>query len=244
MARRGSDPFAFLTFGGRVPSIVGGLLAALVVLSVANALTHGEVAATVALSPGRVLGGEVWRLVTWSLLETSPINLIFAALWIWQTGTQQAWTWGPRRFAGVWFGLTAGAGLAQTAAALVWPAASVAQASPWAVLVALLLMWALQNPGNQLSWFGVLPMTTEMLAWVLVGGTVLFAIFSGPGAFVTNFAALGLAYVIAGPGLPFRRWWYRLRADLHVRSARRRARSGKLKVVSKNGSDDRPRWIN
>lgn len=245
MVRRRESLGSVFTFGGRVPAIVGGLLVALVGLTIFDQLGHGIVYDRLALVPAAVFRGEVFRLFTWSLLEKNAIGLVFAALWIWQTGAQLAFDWGPRRFAAVWFGLTAGSGLVQVLAAFLWAGANVPQASPWAVLVALLLMWAMNHPGAQLSWFGVLPMTTEMLRWVLLGGTALFAVFSpAPGSFVSNFAALLLAYVLAGPGLPFRHWWYRLRAEMHVQSARRRARAGNLRVVDRKSSDDRPRWMN
>jgi membrane associated rhomboid family serine protease len=245
MARRGAGLERAFTFGGRVPAASGFLLVALVVLFVLDHLARGAIFAWVSLSPALVLQGEIWRLATWSLLERQPISLLFAALWVWQTGGQLAWAWGTGRFLRVWFGMTAGAGVVQVLAALVFTSAGVPQAGPWAVLVGLLLVTALGNRGQQVSWFGMLPMTMETLAWILLGGTVLFAIASpAPGTFVVNFAALGIAYLIAGPGLPFRRWWYRARAELHVQSARRRARTGKLKVVKKNGQDEPPRWMN
>jgi len=248
MARRGGGDLAqVFSFGGRVPPASGFLLAALVLLFLLDNVGRGAASAWLALWPQRIApGGEIWRLATWSLLESQPVSLIFAGLWIWQTGGQLAYAWGTRRFLGIWFGMTVGAGFAQLVAALLLGGSFAApQASPWPVLVALLLIWALQSRGAQMSWFGVLPMTTETLAWVILGGTVLFAIASpAKGTFVTNFAALAIAYVIAGPGLPFRRWWYRLRAELHVRRSRRRAEKSRLKVVPKNGQKEPPRWMN
>jgi membrane associated rhomboid family serine protease len=245
MARRGGGDLSnVLSFGGRVPPAAGGLVALMVVLFLLDNLGGGAATAWLALDPGLFWQGELWRLVTWSVVVSNPLTLIFAGLWLWQTGGQLAWAWGPRRFLGVWIGLGAGAGAAQVVAALFWGSAGIPQGTPWPVLVALLLMWALANPSARLSWFGVLPMDMRTLAWSLVGGTALFAIAAGGarGTFVTNFAALGIAYLLAGPGLPLRRWWYRLRAELAVRRSRRRAR--KLKVVSRNGDSDRPRWMN
>lgn len=246
--RRGGGEFErTFSFGGRVPPAAGFLLAALVAFFLADNLAGGAASRWLALSPPLVFpGGQFWRLATWTLLEAQPISLLFAGLWIWQTGGQLAASWGTGRFLGVWFGITAGAGAIQVLAGLLLGGSfDAAQASPWPVLVALLLMWALRTPGAQMSWFGVLPMTSETLAWVILGGTVLFTIGSNAkGTFVTNFAALGIAYLLAGPGLPFRRWWYRLRAELHVRSSRRRAEKSHLKVVGKNGQNDPPRWMN
>ncbi|MFT3913494.1 MAG: hypothetical protein QM704_05155 [Anaeromyxobacteraceae bacterium] len=248
MARRGGGEFERLfSFGGRVAPGAGFLLAALVVLFLADNLMGGAASAWLALSPPLVVeGGQLWRLATWTLLERQPINLLFAGLWIWQTGGQLAWGWGTGRFLGVWFGMTIGAGFLQTLAGLFLGGSfAAAQASPWPILVALLLMWAMAHRGAQMSWFGVLPMTSETLAWVILGGTVLFAIASpARGTFVTNFAALAIAYALAGPGLPFQRWWYRMRAELHVRDSKRRAARSNLKVVGKNGPNDPPRWMN
>lgn len=245
MARgAGRDLAGLLAFGGRLPPAVGGLLALLVVLFLVDNLGGGAATAWLALHPRLVFQGEIWRLVTWSVLESRPLSLLFAGLWLWQTGGQLAWAWGSRRFIGVWAGLSAGAGAAQALLAFVWDSAGIPQASPWPILVALLLMWALANPHGRLSWFGILPMDMRTLAWSLLGGTVLFwiAAVGARGTYVTNFAALGIAYVLAGPGLPFRRWWYRARAEIHVRRSRRRA--GKLKVVSRDGQGGPPRWMN
>jgi len=248
--RRGGGEFErTFSFGGRVSPAAGFLLAALLAFFLID-LLDGVASRWLALSPPLVFpGGQFWRLFTWSLLAQNAIGLIFAGIWIWQTGGQLAASWGTRRFLAVWFGLTAGAGAIQVLAGLLLGGSfDAAQGSPWPVLVALLLMWALRTPGAQMSWFGVLPMTSETLAWVLLGGTVLFtfdaARHGAAGTFVTNFAALGIAYLLAGPGLPFRRWWYRFRAELHVRSSKRRAEKSHLKVVGKNGQNDPPRWMN
>jgi membrane associated rhomboid family serine protease len=246
MARRGGPELAdLLSFGGRVPPAAGGLVTLLVVLFLVDNLGGGAASAWLALHPRLVMEGEIWRLVTWSVLESQPIGLIFAALWIWQTGGQLAGRWGTRRFLGVWVGLSAGAGVTQVLASFVWDSAGIAQGTPWPILVALLLMWALANPNAHMSWFGMLPMNMRTLAWSLLGGTVLFAIASPVrGTFVTNFAALAIAYVLSGPGFPIRRWWYRFRAELQVRRSRRRAEKSRLKVVSRNGDGDRPKWMN
>ena len=78
--RRSGNPFAF---GGRVPAAVGGLIAATVVVSLVAVVgkRNGVPLLRFAeLAPREVWSGEVWRLVTWVLVETEPLNLLFGGL--------------------------------------------------------------------------------------------------------------------------------------------------------------------
>src|SRR5256885_1878791 len=52
----------------------------------------------------RVFSGEIWRVVTWSVLEPSPISLLFACLFLYWFGRDLAGVWGSRRFLNVYVG--------------------------------------------------------------------------------------------------------------------------------------------
>ena len=76
-------PGNLLSFGGRVPTAVGGLIVATVVVSLVAAVGGRSglgLQQLLLLDTGAVWQGEVWRLVTWVLVETEPLNLLFGGL--------------------------------------------------------------------------------------------------------------------------------------------------------------------
>src|SRR5690349_18974283 len=142
----------FFTFGGRVPSTVGGLISALVLASLAGALGRSYGLLDVAvLVPGLVWQGQVWRLVTWAFFETDPLSLLFGALTLYWFGRDLCFAWGPRRFIATFFAIAALAAAVTTIAALGWPALrGYPYRGSWAVLSALIVAWAMIFPERQI----------------------------------------------------------------------------------------------
>jgi hypothetical protein len=100
---------------------------------------------------------------------------------------------------------------------------------------ALVVAWGLNHPFRQILLFFAVPVSGKTLVLVTVGGTVLFALFTGVGAFVPHLLAEGIAWVHAsgkGPGQWLRR----------IRLPRRRGR-GRFEVVHADRDPDR-RWLN
>lgn len=223
-----------LTFGGRVPPAVGGLVAAVVLGSVAGALWH-PLRAAAFFAPALAWRGEVWRLVTWLFVETGPFELVFGALMLWMFGRDLAFSWGERRFLLAFVGIGAGAALGTSLLALAWPALGPGPwAGPWPVVDALVVAWALRFPDRQLLFMFALPVSGRTLLWLTVGGTVLYAAFSGLALYVPHLLAEGLAALwLRGP---------RLRLPRLPRWRRRRP----FEVIHADRDPDagRPRWIN
>jgi membrane associated rhomboid family serine protease len=238
-AGRGSGAADLLSFGGRVPPVVGGLILALVGVSLVSHLA-GFAGALVLLPPA-VLEGEVWRLATWTLVEGSPLSLLMAGLMLYWFGRDLAWAWGPRRLLLTWFLLGAAVGVLVTLLALVAPGWAAAHAGPWAVLSGLVVAWGLLFPERQMLFNFVIPMTGRTLAWATVGLTLFFAAFEGFRAHLPHFAAQALV-VLWFRGLSARGAWQSLRIWLGQRRMRRRA--AHLRVMGKGGKDDPPRWMN
>lgn len=246
MARRNPDFTRILTFGGRVPAAVGGLIALMVLASVLGWLERGFMGAA-ALAPVLVQRGEVWRLVTWPFLQDSPFTLLFGGFMLWSFGQQLSYVWSERRLVTRFFGYTVGAGVLTTLLALVWEPASTPHVGIWPVVNALLFAWAMLYPDRQVNIWGVLPLTGKTLGLLVLVGTVLYGIAAGGvagiGGFAPHLFAIGIAWVQGRPrgaGRPAvsqqaRRWW----AD---REAKRRSKH--LKVVRKNGSGDHSGWMN
>jgi rhomboid family protein len=231
----------FLTFGGRVPASVGALLVVTALVSVL-AWQNRAFGAQLALSPQEILGGEAWRLVTWPFVQGDPFGLIFVALMFWWLAPQLLFGWGEGRFFLRLLGITLGAGLVTTAAGAVWGGAALPHVGAWPVMNALLVAWAMRHPDAQVNIWGVVPVTARTLALGVFGGTVLYALFSGFGAFVPHFVAMGIAYALTR-GLSAGGVWGRAQASWRERAQRRRA--SHLKVVKKNGSGgEPPSWVN
>ncbi len=244
MARGGRGIGEFFTFGGRVPAGLGVLLAAVLAGSVYGWVDQ-RFPSLAALSPVAIARGELWRLLTWPLVN-DLLGLLFGGYMLYNFGRQLAWMWGEGRLVARFLALTLGSAIAATLLSLLWAPASSPHGGMWPVVMALVFAWALQNPDRPLSFFGVLPFSGKTLARLIVFGTVLFGIASGRGlegigGFVPHLSALGIAWLLegrrgGGDGLRRAKAWWR------ERERQRRARH--LKVVGRNGSGERPRWMN
>jgi membrane associated rhomboid family serine protease len=247
VARRRGDLASFFTFGGRVPTTVGVLLALVVLGTVWGALDR-RLAEAVALSPVLILRGQVWRLVTWPFVETDVLGLLFGGYMLFWLGQQLSYAWSERRFLSRFLVYDVGAALGTTLLAYVWEDASVPHLGVWPVVVGLLVAWALLFPDRQMSWFGVMRMTGKTVAWITLGLTVLSGLFAGRGGgfhglatVLPHLIAIGIAWLQAR-GLGGRRLGWQARQWWAEREMRRRTKH--LKVVRKNGPGDRPRWMN
>ena len=138
-----------------------------------------------AFDPAGVLSGHVWRLVSWVLVQDSPLTLFFAAFMLWWLGQQLVYVWGERSFLLRFFGITLGAGVLATLVAVVYPPAAVGHINAWPTVNALscgrLRTRTARSPGSASN------MTAKMMAALVVFGTVLYAIaYGGPGQFVVH----------------------------------------------------------
>jgi len=239
---RSSSPLSqVLTLGGRAPAVVGGLIVAIVAASLLGAVAPGLVSAA-ALLPAMVWRGEAWRLVTWVLFEgggpATPLNLILGGLTLFWFGRDLCYAWGPRRFLAAFFGVAAAAAAATCVLGrLVLPGLMIGGWSgPWVAITALIVAWSLIFPDRQILFMMTLPVSGQAMLWVTIGGTVLYAIFSGFQAYVPHLLAqlLMLGYA---RGWSLRGLWQSWRIKQYERRARRR--SGHLKVVKKED-----RWLN
>jgi membrane associated rhomboid family serine protease len=236
MAGRSGNPFAF---GGRMPAAVGGLIAATVGLSLVavvgdrNGLPLLRLAV---LEPRAVWSGEVWRLFTWVLVETEPLNLLFGGLVLFWFGRDLVEAWGARRFLATYFGIGAIAGALTCVGTLAWPVLrSFVFTGFWAVLDALIVAWAILHPFRQILLFFAVPVSGRALLWITVGGTVLFALFNGVAAFVPHLLAEGVAWIWMSRGGPGK-WLRRVKLP-------RLRRRGRFEVIHADRDPDR-RWLN
>lgn len=161
-----------LSFGGRIPWAVGLLLLSTAGASLAAAVASRHVAPLFALgdlSPAAIRHGEAWRLVTWPLLETSLLSLLFVGLALVWFGRDLAEAWGSRRLLAAFAGLAVFAGAATTLLALVDPAIDRAHYTGGSAIAAgLLVAWGLTFPDRVVRIFFVLPLSGRAAAWLTV----------------------------------------------------------------------------
>jgi membrane associated rhomboid family serine protease len=171
------------TFGGRIPWAVGLLIALTAALSLLTAFGDRHAAPLsewVALQPVDVWHGQVWRLLTWSFVEGSPIGLIFGCLALYWFGPALAQRWGSPRFLTVIMGTMLVAGGGTCLLALVDPPVmGMTYVGSWAMTTALVVMWGLSFPDNVVRVYLVLPIRGFWMAWLTVAITVVYAVYTG-----------------------------------------------------------------
>jgi membrane associated rhomboid family serine protease len=197
----------------RIPVVVALLMAVTTALSIAGAICERNGIPLVqwgAFLPELVWRGQVWRLVTWVFYEMSPLNLVFYLVVLYWLGRDLVQQWGAARFLGLYLGLAAvSAGLTCLIGRFVWePAFASAQLGSWAVTDGLIIAWALYNPTRQINLYMVIPVTGRSLVWITLGGTVLYALFSGLPPFIPHFLCEGIMLLYVGQ---LRRWWLQLK---------------------------------
>jgi membrane associated rhomboid family serine protease len=201
-------------FQRRVPTLVAGLLAVMVTSIVAAIDARGGGGVLydrLALEPAAVWHGELWRLVTWPVVQGGPLALAFVCLVIYWSGSDLIAAWGSARVARYLAGIVLLAGAGTSLVALVLPSAWWSSHLGGMVLGdALLIAWALQFPERRVSIYLVLVVGGPVLAYGLVALTALFAVFYG--------IAWVLPELLAGVGAllymtrPHRPWLRRLRS--------------------------------
>jgi membrane associated rhomboid family serine protease len=239
--RRQGDEFRrILTLGDNVPRSVGGILFAMLVFTVAAMVSRG-LWGLLSLDGPAIFSAQLWRLVTWVFPQGDPLTLLFAGSALFWLGRDLANTWSERRFLQVFFGYAAWSALWTALVGAIWAGAERPYVGAWPVVNALMVGWGLSRPGAQINLFGVVPMTGKVFAWLLVGGTVLYALSSpsGAGEYVPHFAAIVLA-LLMNAGVTTRKLW--LRAKEQWFKARIKRRMSHLRPVPRD--DDKPTWMN
>ena len=210
MARssRPLDRLAFVdrfSFGGRVPGGIGLVLLITIVssLTVVFGERHAlELYALVPLVPGKVLGGELWRVVTWVWVEPSALSLVFRCLMLYWFGRDLTAIWGSRRFFALYFGTVLFAGVVTVLLSLI-DADIRAQAyvGSLALDAALTVAWGLNFPDRVIRIYFVIPIRGYIMAWGSVALTVAYSVYSGWEAYAPVLAAEGAMLA----------WFYRAR---------------------------------
>jgi membrane associated rhomboid family serine protease len=201
----------------RVPPVAGALLAAALVASLIAALDvrgGGHLFWWLALVPHRVWEGELWRLVTWVLVQPGPMSLVFFCVTLFHCGGELEWGWGTRYFASRLLALVVLVGLVTLAVVAV---AGEGSRLPYLggrpVTCALIIAWALQYPERRVAVYGVLVVGGRTLAHGTLLVVLLFTAYVGVVGMTPELAACAAALL------------YMHGAHLRLARALRRARA-------------------
>lgn len=244
MAVRAPRRSSFVFFGARFPAAVVWLAGAILALSCLAAVdmrVGKQLLQYLVLAPDAVMVGQVWRLVTWSFFELSPLALIFGCLMILIFGRDLSDVWGTRRFLGTYLTLTVLTGVITTLLGIVFDGVGrYPYYTVWPVAEGLIIAWATLFPTRQMLVYFVLPLGGRNLILFTVGCTLVFALLSGFVPFIPHFIAqaLMLAY-LREPAIG--RLWQRLTLGMRGGSKRRPSH---LRAVDRlDREDEPPRWL-
>ena len=174
------------------------------------------------LVPARVLSGFVWQLVTYGLLEVTPMGVIFGALILWSIGGALEATWGRRKLLVFALSMVVIGGVCTTLLAIPFQGLRTAAYPGGMVLTgSLWVAYGLQIGRGQANFWGM-PVTGNALAGIGAGFVALNAAFGGLSAVLPEaFAMLATFFYMRGaqPG----RLLQRLRAWRFERQYEKRA---------------------
>jgi membrane associated rhomboid family serine protease len=241
-----------LSFGGRVPWAIGLVLTVTIVLSLTAAFASRHVLPFFelgALIPARVFRGELWRLGSWSVLEQSPLSLLFGCLMLYWFGRDLAGLWGSRRFLAVYVGVALVAAIGTCLISLVDPPIKTYQyLGSWPLAEAMTVAWGLYFPDRIIRLYFVINIRGYTLAWLTVGFTVVYAIYAGWDHYLPHLLAEGTMLAWLFRARVVSRWtaWRRSR-EAEARKARTRAKQkGRiasvhvLRAIEAKDDDDAP----
>ena len=195
------------------------------------------------LQPSAVLGGQIWRLLSYGLLHEGVGHLIGNLLLFYFFGLDIERQFGAKRLWIVACACIIGGGVMATLSAAlgISPPNPVIGASGGGL--GLLVCWCLLHARRSISLFGILPLTGKQLLVISVGLEVLLAV--SPGGASSSAAHLGGMIsgwaLITGAGNP-RRW----RQKMRLAKLRRQMKSSRKPDLSvlEGGKSDEDRWIN
>ncbi|HEV8268634.1 MAG TPA: rhomboid family intramembrane serine protease [Thermoanaerobaculia bacterium] len=113
--------------------------------------------------------GEVWRLLTYPVVNVGIVVVLFDLLLLWSFGSELEPQWGSRGYALFLILSTLSAGVIGVASSLLFPSSGFGHAGGVAApLTAAIVAWMLLGPSLPANLFGILPMTRTGFALIAV----------------------------------------------------------------------------
>lgn len=168
--------------------LVTAWLAVMVTASLVGAVDGGSLARWLALEPRRILHGEVWRLVTWVLIEYGLFTAGLTCVAIWKLGGELAAPWGDARLRRYVLSLVVLGGCAGSLAAYAFGNPASALDGGFGVIDALVIAWLRKFPHGTLTFWGAVELRGTARIPVVIGINVLFALMLGFANFTPELA--------------------------------------------------------
>jgi hypothetical protein len=182
--------------------LISTWLTVTIAASIVAVIDGGWLACWTAFSPSRIWSGELWRLVTWFLVEPGPFQLIVTCVCIYKVGGELAPRWGERRLRRFLIEILGGAAVVTALLGListeVWHARYF---GGWAVGDVLVIAWARQYPDSVLVLYGVVRLNGRHLIIAVLAITGVYALFAGPLAMAPELLVCVAAYSYPGAWL-------------------------------------------
>lgn len=176
-----------------------------------------------------------WTLITYPLINTDPLGLIFGLLWLWFIGGTLERSWGSWAYFLFTFVVTLITGLAMTVVAWLFMDPFFVIADLWLPLVAITWAWAGIYPDRELLFWGIIPIKAEWLAWI----NALFIFIR----YVRSHWLMGLASICGilvvylfrgrslGHGLRYWAWNHGISLRGWLQKRRHEAKKRKFKII-------------
>ena len=185
-----------------IPPVTRGTLVLTVVGYLAT-LVPALPAGLLTAVPERVWPGlEVWRLVTYPLVNVGIVSVLFSLLILWSFGSELEPEWGSRGYAVFLALATLSGGVLGVGAALLLGGSFGTGYGLAGPLTAVIAAWTLEGPSRPTNFFGVLPMTRKVFGVIAI---VVVAF----GEIEQTHSVARLVFVLGG--LPVAWWWTRRR---------------------------------
>ena len=186
----------------RLPPVTRGTLV-LTVLGYLATLFPALPVALLTAVPDRIApGGELWRLVTYPLVNVGIVSVLFSLLLLWSFGSELEPELGSRSYALFLVLATLSGGILGVGAALLLGGAFGTGYGLAGPLTAVIAAWTLEGPSRPTNFFGVLPMTRKVFGVIAI---VVVAF----GEIEQTHSVARLVFVLGG--LPVAWWWARRR---------------------------------
>lgn len=174
---------------------------------------------------------QPWRLLTYPLVATDIIGLLFYGLMLWWVGGSLERSWGTKFYAAFFAAMTVITALGMSLGTLLLHVpAPVGYFLP---MSALFFAWCCLNPGQEIRIYGIIPVLAK---WMAVG-EVLIIFFTH-----ASFHPLMGVFALMGCGAAF--WWVKTRAWANVdlyQSTPRRWDADAPPIASPHAPPRRPR---
>jgi membrane associated rhomboid family serine protease len=113
-----------------------------------------------------VPGMQLWRLVTYPLINVGIVSVLFDLLLLWSFGSELEPTWGSRAYALFLVVVTITAGILGVASVFALNSEFGAGYGFAGPITAVIFAWMLEAPNAPTSFFGILPMTRKGFALI------------------------------------------------------------------------------